>query len=78
MFKHQIWDSPIKDQWLPVVPADELTAQQRGDIEARIALWGKKVAALLWRWVLIGGFAAVVAAAALVLLLRRKKAAPAA
>lgn len=72
-FRSQIWDSPLKNQWLPVVSADELTVQQRNDIEARIALWEKKISAQLWRWVLIGAFAAAVAAAAVTVIMRKKK-----
>ena len=53
-FKSKVWDSPIKDQWLPVISTEELTAKQRSDIEERIALWGGKISALFWRWVLIG------------------------
>ncbi len=78
VFKRKVWDSPVKDQWLPVIPTDELTEKQRSDIEARIALWEKKAAALLWRWVLIGLFGVVVLATAAVLILRKKKTAPAA
>jgi len=61
LFRNKVWDSPIKDQWLPVIPTDELSERQRLEIEERIALWGKKVSALLWRWVLIGGFIVVAA-----------------
>ena len=45
VFRNKVWDSPIKDQWLPVIPMDELTQKQRSDIEERIALWGKKISA---------------------------------
>jgi len=72
-FKTRVWDSPIKDQWLPVIPVDELTVQQRSDIEARIALWEKKNSMLFWRGMLIGVFAAIAAAVILVLVLKRKK-----
>lgn len=75
-FKSKVWDSPIKDQWLPVIPTDELTAKQRGDIEARIALWEKKISGLFWRGVLIGLFGAAVVAGVLVWSLRRKKPRP--
>jgi myosin heavy subunit len=72
LFKNKVWDSPIKDQWLPVIPLDELTAQQRSDIDARIALWDKKISAQLWRWVLIGIFGAALVAV-IAFLVRRKK-----
>ncbi len=75
-FKTKVWDSPIKDQWLPVIPTDELTVEQRGDIERRIALWEKKISMLFWRGVLIGVFAAIVAAVVLVLILKRKRPRP--
>jgi DNA repair exonuclease SbcCD ATPase subunit len=75
-FKNKIWDSPIKDQWLPVIPTDELSAKQRSDIEERIGLWGSKVSAMFWRWVLIGALCTAVAAAILVVVLRRKKQPP--
>ena len=78
LFRHKVWDSPVKDQWLPVIPTDELTEKQRADIEERIALWDKNVTALLWRWVLIGVAAAAVIAIAAAMLLRKKKPAPAA
>jgi hypothetical protein len=71
LFKQKIWDSPIKNQWLLVIPTDDLTEQQRSDIEARIALWDKKVSALFWRWVLIGVFGIVVLATVAVLIRRR-------
>lgn len=75
VFKNKVWDSPIKDQWLPVIPTDELTAQQRTDIEERIALWEKKISALLVRWVLIGAsvLAACAAIAVAVVIGLRKK-----
>jgi hypothetical protein len=74
VFRHKIWDSPIKDQWFPVIPLDELTAKQRADIEDRIAVWDKKISAASMRWVLIGVFAA--ALLALVVVLSRKKKKP--
>ena len=78
-FKNKVWDSPVKDQWLPVISTDELTAKQRSDIEERIGLWGSKVSALFWRWVLIGALCTAVTAAILVVGLRwRKKHQPAA
>lgn len=77
VFRQKVWDSPVKDQWYPVIPTDDLTETQRSDIEARIALWDKKAAALLWRWVLIGIFGAAVLATVAVLVLRKKKATPA-
>jgi len=75
-FKKKVWDSPIKDQWLPVIPTDELTAKQRSDIEERIALWEKKISALFWRWMLIWVFCAAVTGGILVVGLRRKKSSP--
>lgn len=74
-FRQRVWDSPVKDTWLPIIPLEELSQQQRSEIEARIALWEKKISALLWRWVLIGG-GVVVLALILVLSLRKKKTAP--
>jgi len=71
-FRSKVWDSPIKDQWLPVIPVEELTERQRTDIEERIALWDKKIATLFWRWLLIGG-AGVALIAIVVVLARRKK-----
>lgn len=76
VFKQKIWDSPIKDQWLPVIPTDDLTEKQRSDIEERIAMWDKKAAALLWRWVLVGVFGVVVLATIVVLVRRKKKSTP--
>jgi hypothetical protein len=73
VFKHKVWDSPIKDQWLPVIPIEELTAKQRADLEDRIALWDKKISAALWRWVLIGVFAAAMLALVVVMVGRKKK-----
>lgn len=76
-FRSTVWDSPVKDQWLPLVPPEELSRQQRDDIEGRIAAWERGVAAVVRRWVLIGVFAAALAALAVVLVvvavLRRKK-----
>jgi uncharacterized coiled-coil protein SlyX len=72
-FRQKVWDSPIKDQWLPLIPADELTAQQRTEIDARIAGWDEAIAAQLRRWVLIGVLGAVVLGAVAVLLRRKKK-----
>ena len=69
----RVWDSPIKDTWLPIIPMEELSQQQRGEIEARITLWEKKISALLWRWVLIGAFGVAVVAVILVVSLRKKK-----
>jgi len=73
VFMRKVWDSPIKDQWLPVIPTDELTVQQRSEIEDRIAQWGKKISAQLWRWVLIGAFGLAVVAAVVVVIRREKK-----
>lgn len=78
LFKEKVWDSPLKDQWLPVIPIDDLTEKQRSDIEARIVLWDKKVSALFWRWVLIGLFGVVVLATAAVMIRRKKTTTPAA
>jgi len=72
-FKNSVWDSPIKDQWLPVIPTAELTAKHRADIEERMILWEKKISALVWRWVLIGVFGIAVIAVVVVLVLRNKK-----
>ena len=72
-FRHTVWDSPIKDQWLPVIPIEELTEQQRADIEARLALWDRSISAMYWRWALIGGFGAVLIAVVAVLIRRKKK-----
>jgi hypothetical protein len=69
----RVWDSPIKDQWLPVIPIEELTEKQRSDIEERIALWDKKISALYWRWVLGGGFGAALVAVVAVLIRKKKK-----
>ena len=77
-FKNKVWDSPIKDQWLPVIPTDELTAQQRAEIDERIALWGKKISTLLWRGVLIGVFVTAILALAAVAIMRKRKPQPAA
>jgi len=76
VFKHKIWDSPIKDQWLPVIPADELTERQRLDIEERIALWDKKISAIYWQGALIGVFGAAMIALVAVMIRRKKKQAP--
>jgi chromosome segregation ATPase len=77
-FRRHIWDTPIKDTWLPIISMEELSQQQRADIEAKIALWEKKISALLLRWVLIGGLGVAVVAVILVVSLRKKKpAAPA-
>ena len=73
MFRQKVWDSPIKDQWLPVIPLDELTAKQRADIDDRIALWDKKISAALWRWVAIGVFAAALLALVAVMIRKKKK-----
>jgi hypothetical protein len=75
-FRHKVWDSPIKDQWFPVIPLDELTAKQRADIEDRIALWDKKISAASLRWVVIGVFAAALLALVAVLIRRKNKPAP--
>jgi len=72
-FRRKVWDSPIKDQWLPIVPLEELTEKQRAEIEERIALWDKKNSAIVWRWVAIGAFAAALVALVAVVV-RRKKA----
>jgi len=72
-FRQKIWDSPIKDQWFPVIPLDELTAKQRADIEDRIALWDKKISAALWRWVLIGVVAAGLLALVAVVIRKKNK-----
>ncbi len=76
LFRHKVWDSPIKDQWLPVIPTDELTERQRIDIEERIALWEKKISAILWRWVLIGAFGASLIVVIAVMIRRKKKPMP--
>jgi len=73
VFRQKIWNSPIKDQWFPVIPLDELTEKQRADIEDQIALWDKKISAALWRWVLIGVFAAALLALVVVMVGRKKK-----
>jgi hypothetical protein len=73
VFRHKVWDSPIKDQWLPIIPIDELTEKQRGDIEERIALWAKKISAIYWRWALIGVFAAAMIAGIAVMIRRKNK-----
>ena len=75
-FRHKVWDSPIKDQWFPVIPLEELTEKQRADIEDRISLWDKKISAVYWRWALIGVFAAAMIGLVAVLILRKKKPAP--
>jgi hypothetical protein len=72
-FRQQVWDTPIKDTWLPIISNEELSQQQRADIEAKIALWEKKISALLLRWVLIGGLGVAVVAVILVVSLRKKK-----
>ena len=72
-FRHKVWDSPIKDQWFPVIPLEELTEKQRADIEDRIALWDKKISAVYWRWALIGVFAAAMIVLVAVLVRRKKK-----
>ena len=71
-FRQKIWDTPIKDQWLPVISIEELSQQQRSEIEARISLWEKKVSAIFLRWVLIG-VAVVAVLAVLLVMVRRKK-----
>jgi hypothetical protein len=73
LFRSKVWDTPIKDQWLPVIPTDQLSEKQVADIEERIALWDKKIAALLWRWVLIGVCGLVVVVAAVVVIRKRSK-----
>lgn len=74
-FKEKVWDTPLKDQWLPVIPAEELTAAQRGDIEQRVAAWGERISAILRRGVLIG-LAVMALLVTAVILLRRKKQLP--
>jgi hypothetical protein len=69
----RVWDSPIKDQWLPVIPLQDLSPQQRGEIEARIALWDKKITTVFWLWVAAGAVVAVAAAAALFAIRRKNK-----
>ncbi|HWR98010.1 MAG TPA: hypothetical protein VN317_06265 [Candidatus Methanoperedens sp.] len=69
----QVWDSPIKDQWLPLIPTDELTSQQRGEIDERITRWDEAISAMLRRWVMLGALGVVLLAAILVLLRRKKK-----
>jgi hypothetical protein len=76
VFRNKVWDSPIKDQWLPVIPVDELTAKQRSDIDARVALWDKQISAIYWRWALIGVFATALLALVVVLVRRKKTATP--
>ena len=76
VFRRKVWDSPLKDQWLPVIPTDELSEKQRADIDERIALWDKKISALIWRWVLIGVIAAAILAMVVVLIRRKKKTTP--
>lgn len=72
-FRQKVWDSPMKDQWLPVISLEDLTAPQRADIDQRLAAWDKNVAAAFQRWLLIAlGGAALVAVAA-VLLFRKKQ-----
>jgi hypothetical protein len=73
LFREKIWDSPIKDQWLPVLSAEELTPQQRGEIEARIPLWGGKISAIFWRFVLVGIIGAVLLIAVFAVVWRRKR-----
>jgi len=73
VFRHKIWDSPIKDQWLPVIPLDELTEKQRADIEERVALWDRKISAAFSRWVVIGVFAAAILALVAVMIRKKKK-----
>jgi uncharacterized coiled-coil protein SlyX len=72
-FKTKIWDSPIKDQWLAVIPLEELTEKQRAEIEERIALWDKNSAPLVPRWVLIGVLGAVLLGVLVVALRSRKR-----
>lgn len=72
-FKQKVWDSPMKDQWLPVIPLEELTALQRSDIDQRIAVWDKNVAAIFRRWALIGVVLAALLVTVAVLLRGKKK-----
>lgn len=72
-FRQKVWDSPMKDQWLPVISLEELTAPQRSDIEQRLAVWDKNVAATFQRWLLIALAGAALVAVAAVLLLRKKQ-----
>lgn len=76
-FKGKVWDSPFKDQWLPVIPTDELTAQQRTAIEERISQWDKAISAIVARRRMLYGVGAAVlialVALAVVLGLKKKK-----
>src|SRR5512138_1463899 len=74
VFREKVWDSPVKDQWLPVIPLEELTASQRGAIDERIAVWDGKIAAIFWRWVVLGVLGMVVIAViGAVLFIRARK-----
>lgn len=75
-FMDTIWNSPLQDQWLPIISTDELTQKQRSEIEERIALWDKAIVALFWRRVLIGVLGAAAAAVLAFLAWRRKKPSP--
>jgi hypothetical protein len=63
----------MKDQWLPIISPEELTPVQRGDIEQRIAVWDKNVAAIFRRWLLIALAGAALVVATVVVLRRRKQ-----
>ena len=72
-FKNKVWDSPMKDQWLPLVPADELTDRQRSEIDERVARWDNAIASQLRRWILLGVLGAALLVALAVLLRKKKK-----
>lgn len=72
-FRDKVWNTPIKDKWLPTIPTEELTAAQRGEIEARIAQWDKAISSIVRKWVLIGVLGAALLVVIVVLLTRKKK-----
>ena len=77
-FRATIWDTPIKDQWLPLIPKEQLSDAQRAEIEERIALWDKAVKDQLRRWIMIGVLGSALLIGLAVLVLRKKKPAVAA
>jgi predicted nucleic acid-binding Zn-ribbon protein len=72
-FKEKVWDSPLKDQWLPLIPNEELSAAQRAGMDQRVAAWAEAISAQLRKRALLGVLAAAVLIGLAVALLRRKK-----
>ncbi|HEY6000467.1 MAG TPA: hypothetical protein VI078_14355 [bacterium] len=72
-FKEKVWDSPLKDQWLPLIREQEISAAQRAEMDQRVAAWAEAIATQLRKRALMGVLAAAVLIGLAVVLLRRKK-----